>query len=68
MPDFSMCDNDKCPKRIHCLRFNSKPSPYPRWQSFSHFEFDEKTMKCEAFMDNFDEEFKKNKRKTKRSN
>lgn len=28
MPDFSMCQNKKCPKRKQCLRFTAKPSRY----------------------------------------
>ena len=39
MPDLSMCDNDKCPKRNYCYRFVAVP--FKVWQSWAHYDLEE---------------------------
>ena len=36
MPDISMCDNEKCPKRKQCYRFCAVP--FKQWQAWTHFD------------------------------
>ena len=45
MVDISMCENQKCPLKLTCYRFNAKPSSY---QSYVDFKPD-KDGKCEGY-------------------
>jgi len=37
MPDITMCQNHKCPKRETCYRYTAEPS---NWQSYTVFTSD----------------------------
>ena len=48
MPDMTLCDNKKCPRRLACYRYCAVLNP--DYQSYSHFEF--VNGRCDAFVSN----------------
>jgi len=54
MPDITMCNNNKCPLRWHCVRSASSGTEPCSWrQSYSHFApvpIKNGLIKCEYFV------------------
>jgi hypothetical protein len=47
MPDISMCQNNKCPKRLTCYRFIAIPDEL--LQAYSYFE-PEENGECDGYL------------------
>lgn len=45
MPDITMCNGEKCPKKVRCYRFKAIPSKF-RQSFFVEAPYDKKTKAC----------------------
>lgn len=63
MTSLILCQGEKCPIRIYCLRYTITTDPY---QDVSYFEFDSENLWCDYFIGEWVDEEKENKRKVQR--
>jgi hypothetical protein len=52
MPDIAKYCNESCPSKDSCYRYTVEPSPL--WQSYSDFEYNKETGKCNFYWENED--------------